>query len=188
MKIPQADVFWRSSVPPLFFHPLLREWKMSQTALTEDSARPVRWRLLCCGFVLVFCRRRLLCRRWPFWGLAVLSLCPWVISSCRAFALSLISLTLWSFLLLGALFNPGYSEVFAVCGSPAAFLDVFSCLPLWFLCGFGRDEKRRWRTWLDVGCFVDKVRENKKGFVRQCVFKVVHWIQGLGIMSENVDE
>ena len=60
-------------------------------------------------------------------ALSVSSLVP-LVSACLAFALSLITLTLASLLLVG-LFNPGCSGVLAVCGSSAALLDVFSCPP-----------------------------------------------------------
>lgn len=114
----------------------------NDTLLTEDSACLVRSLLLClqhcditgCSPLSTGGRRLVFTFSWRQWpprdlrALAVSSLFS-LISSCLAFALFLISLTLASFL-LGGLFNSSHGGVFAVCSSStASFLDVFSCSP-----------------------------------------------------------
>lgn len=178
MEIPHADADWRSSISHHKFLPSSltgMEWaKTSQTVLTENFACLVRWRLRRCDIAGCFLLFLLLsgrwclvfaffCHCWPPWdlrALALSSLFP-LTSGCLAFALFQIGLTLASFL-LGGLFNPSYSGVFAVCRSSATFLDKFSRPPHWFLLWFGWDKQRRWWTWLNGACVGD-IRDKMKG-------------------------
>lgn len=147
------------------------ETNRNDPALTNGFTCLVWWQLFClrlsgfppCFWVVGFLSSlllRLFRHCWSLWALAVLLIFPSAFPTCLSFALFLIGLTP-AFFPPEFFFYPRNNSLFTVSGSSAAFLNVFSSSPHWYLLRFGWDKKRGWWTRLDGAFMGDKMKENK---------------------------